>query len=229
MATGSLGVRMNNYFMDENNDSRTSYLLAPELMFGVSKKLMLHAEGFLSNRKAGNFSWNGESLYAKYRFYSEDDVHSHFRLAAFGKLSSTNVPIVQEAIDLNGSNKGFESGLIATKLMNKVAISATASFLHIKEYNAVGYSMSAGKLLLPKEYTSYKQVNLNAMLELLGQYNSTVSKGFLDMAPSLQVIINSVARLDAGMRIKIAGDLVRTADNTYFLRFEYNFFNLFSK
>ncbi|HMC99540.1 MAG TPA: hypothetical protein VKH37_05275 [Ferruginibacter sp.] len=242
MATGTLGIRMNNSFMYGSSSFDASYQFAPELMLGVNKKLMLHVEGFFNNSNNNRFSYVGIAGYAKYRFYSVDDVHSHFRMAAFGRISSSNSPIMQEAIDLNGSNTGYEAGLVATKLLNKFAYSASASFLYAMDNrggnkfvfgyshrNAFAYSASIGKLLLPKVYTSYKQTNLNAMLEFLGQANSASGRGYLDIAPSFQLIINSVARIDVGQRIKIGGNLQRTAANTGFLRLEYNFFNLFNK
>lgn len=227
--------------MFEKNNSIVGYVLAPEAMVGVNKKLMLHAETFLSDRKKGNFSFNGAAAYGKYRFYSIDEVHSHFRLAAYGKISSIDLPVTQQAIDLNGSNSGIETGVIATKLVNKFAFSSSASWLHAwdntggnkfiadADRNAIGVSLSFGKLLLPKNYVSYKQVNLNGMLEILGQYNPGLKKGYTDVAPSLQLIFNSVARADFAYRVQLGGSLQRNADNTGLIRFEYNFFNLFSR
>lgn len=242
MATSSAGLRLNNYFMQDRNSSKTAYLLVPELMYGASKKLMLHAEVFFSDLDNKNFSFRGGALYGKYRFYSADEVHSHFRIAAFGKYSSNNSVIDQEAIDLNGHNSGFEAGLIATKLLNKFAFSGSAAVLHATDNsndnkfyygngqrNAIGYTTSIGKLLLPKEYTSYRQTNLNVMVELLGQVNTGNSRGYLDIAPSLQLIINSVARVDIGQRIKLSGKLQRSAPGGTFVRLEYNFFNLFKR
>ena len=163
-------------------------------------------------------------------------------MAAFGRISRNTGVIDQEAIDLNGHHSGYESGLIITQLLNKFAFSATASFLHATDNggnnkfyygsgqrNALGYTASVGKLLLPKEYTSYRQTNLNAMVEFLGQVNTGNSRGYLDIAPSLQVIINSVARIDIGQRIQLSGKLQRTATGGTFVRLEYNFFNLLKK
>ena len=242
MATSSAGFRLNNYFMNEISSSKTDYHLIPEIMYGASKKLMLHGEFFFSNRSANSLSFEGGAVYVKYRFYSEDEVHSHFRMAAFGRYSLNNSAINEEAINLNGQNSGYETGLIATKLLNKFAFSATASLMHATDNsnghtfyygngwrNAVGYTASVGKLLLPKEYTSYRQTNLNAMIEFLGQVNTASNRGYLDMAPSLQLIINSVARIDVGERIKLSGNLQRTAPGGTFVRLEYNLFNLFKK
>ena len=238
MAAKSFGLRLNNYLMNETDTKRTNYHLIPEIMWGVSKHVMVHAEAFLSNRNKG-FVAEGGALYAKYRFYSVDDVHSHFRMAAFGRYSFNNSDVHQQAIDLNGHNSGYETGLIATKLKGKVAVAATASYLHAmdngkekfiygnKNRNAVNYTLSVGKLMLPKEYTSYRQTNVNLMIEMLGQANLNTCYSFLDVAPSVQFIFLSRMRLDAAYRIPLVKDLSKTAPGGYFVRLEYNIFNAY--
>jgi hypothetical protein len=44
----------------------------------------------------------------------------------------------------------------------------------------MNYTLSAGKLMPPKVYISYKQVNMNLMLELIGQPLNDNQKLFLD-------------------------------------------------
>src|SRR6185312_15955568 len=83
MAAKSIGLRINNYILGETNHSKTDYHLIPEIMFGVSKKVMIHGDVFFSNRTQG-FNAEGGSGYIKYRFLSNDDVQKHFRMAAFG-------------------------------------------------------------------------------------------------------------------------------------------------
>jgi hypothetical protein len=238
MAAKGFGLRLNNYLMNETATKRTSYHLLPEIMWGASKHIMLHAEAFLSNRNK-SFVAEGGALYAKYRFYTIDEIRSHFRMAAFGRYSFNNSDIHQQAIDLNGHNSGYEAGLIATKLKDRIAVSATASYLHAmdnnkeifiygnKNRNAVNYSLSAGKLMLPKEYKSYRQTNLNLMLEVLGQVNLKTGNSFLDVAPSVQFIFLSKMRLDAAYRIPLVKDLSRTSPGGFFVRLEYNIFNAY--
>ncbi len=238
MAAKSFGIRLNNYLMEEAATKKTDYHLLPELMWAASKQMMIHVEGFLSNRNKG-FVAEGMSIYAKYRLYTEDDVHTHFRMGVFAKYSFNNSDIHQPAIDLNGHNSGFEAGLVATKLINRIAISGSTCFLHALDNgkekflygpgnrNALNYTLSAGKLMLPKEYTSYKQTNMNLMVELLGQSNLKTGNTYLDMAPSVQFIFNSRLRVDVGYRYALIKKLERTSPNGFLFRLEYNFFNVY--
>ena len=238
MAAKSIGIRANNYLMFNKATGKPSYHLVPELMWGVSKRIMIHGEAFLSNRN-GRFVSEGGGVYAKFRFYSVDDVHSHFRVAAFGRYSFNNSDVHQQAIDLFGHNSGYEVGLVATKLVNKVALSATASALHATnngqekfiysdaKRNAINYTVSVGKLMLPKQYTSYNQTNVNFMVEMLGQTNVNSGKSFLDIAPSVQFIFLSRMRLDAAYRFPLVKDLSRTTPGGVFVRLEYNIFNAY--
>ena len=238
MAAKSVGIRWNHYWMKDNIANRFNYHLLPEIMWGVSKNMMIHAEAFLSNQQSG-FQLEGGALYAKYRLFSVDEVHSHFRVSAFGRYSSNSSEIHQQAIDFNGHNTGYEGGVVVTQLVKKVALSAGSSLLYAKDNRAekfsygdknrtaYTYTLSAGKLLLPAEYTSYGQTNLNVMLELLGQTSLGNGYSFLDMAPSVQLIVNSRMRLDMGYRFPLIHSLQRTAPKGVLLRMEYNIFNLY--
>jgi hypothetical protein len=139
-----------------------------------------------------------------------------------------------------GHNSGFEAGIVATQLLQKVALSSTLSI--VKAYDngndnkfsygsdkskAINHTISFGKLMLPKRYTSYKQTNVNLMIECLSQVNIGSGKYFIDIAPSVQVIINSQSRVDIGYRKEISSTLLRTAPNGVFIRLEHNIFNAF--
>lgn len=240
MPSHSLGVRLGNTLMHDAEAGRYDYHLIPELMWGANKRLMIHADAFISNQDK-DLAAEGGSLYAKYRFFSRDQVHNHFRMAAYGRYSLNNSIIHQEEIDLYGHNSGYQFGLVGTQLLHKVALSANASYLHatdngnenkfptVLSSNAFNYSLSVGKLLLPKEYTDYKQTNLNLMVELLGQTLSDNGRSYLDVAPSFQFIFNSQARIDLGYRQQLVSSMYRTAPNGFLLRFEYLFFNAFKK
>ena len=240
MAAKSIGLRFN-AMAGRGLEQRKMITLNPEIMFGISRKIMVHANAYWSNNQkvnaTDNVSFNGAGFYVKYRFFSEDEVHSHFRLAAFAKAASSNILIEQPAINLNGSNTGYETGIVATKLINKVAISASAAY--VKAYSNKGekfhyganasrafeYTLSLGKLMLPKDYTDYNQTNVNLMLEMLGQFNPALDIGYVDLAPSVQMIFKSRMRLDLGYRFPVNNNLFRITPRGFLVRLEYNIFN----
>ena len=187
----------------------------------------------------GGFETEGGSLYAKYRFFSEDAKQSHFRMALFARASKNRADIHQDEIETMGHNTGYEAGFIATKLLHKVAISSTISyerafdnkpgyiFPATQSNSAMNYTFSLGKLMLPKVYTSYNQTNVNLMFELIGQRLNGNQKSFLDIGPSIQFIVRSQARFDIGYRRQLYSTMERTAPNGFILKFEYLFFNVF--
>jgi hypothetical protein len=237
MPASSIAFRLDNWIMDEVNTEKINYHLIPQIRLGISKKLMLNANVFFSNRNR-QFKGEGGSLYAKYRFLSNDALQRHFRMAAFGTISYNNSDIHQEEINLQGHNTGFEAGLVATQLLYKVALSSSLSFVKAQNNGnhnkfiygsensrAINYSFSVGKLMLPKQYSNYQQTNLNFMTEILSQVNTGSGKYFVDIAPTLQLIINSATRIDLGYRKEISSNFLRTAPNGFFIRIEHNLFN----
>lgn len=238
MAAKSIGARATANITKDRSRNRIGYMLMPELMWGVSRKIMIHGAAFVSDATGRN-GVNGGEVYAKYRVYSQDDVHDHFRVAVFGKYAFTNSPVHDQYINLNNGNTGYEGGAVATKLHKKVALSASASYLHANlnrgqatdpggaVRNAVNYTASAGKLMLPKEYRTYGQTNLNLMVEMLGQTNLRSGQTVLDLAPSVQFIFGSRTRVDLGYRIPVVTSLYRNMQPGGLIRFEYNFFNVY--
>jgi hypothetical protein len=239
MAARSIGVRIDNSIMDEINSSKINYHLIPEIRVGVTKKLMIQGGVFFSNRN-DRFRAEGGSVYAKYRFLSNDAMQRHFRMAAFGRISYNNSDIHQEEINMYGHNTGFEAGVVATQLLRKVALSTSASFVKASDNGnnnkfiygsgdskAVNYTFSIGKLMLPKQYKDYRQTNLNLMVEFLNQVNAGSGKYYMDVAPSIQMILNSQSRIDLGYRKQLSSTMIRTAPNGFFIRLEHNFFNAF--
>src|SRR3954466_8242548 len=67
IAAGAIGFRLNNSIMDERNSAKINYHLIPEVMAGISRKLMVSGNVFFSNRSEV-FRGEGGSLYMKYRF-----------------------------------------------------------------------------------------------------------------------------------------------------------------
>lgn len=237
MPAKSAGLRLTNWVMDETATTRINYHFIPELMWGVNKNLMVHVEGYVSNRSE-KLSPEGGAIYAKYRFFSYDNMYRHTRMAAFVRASTNNADIHQEEIATNGHNTGYQVGAIATQLLHKTALSSTVYYEKAmdntgkgNEYpwwqadQAINYTLSAGRLILPTSYKSYKQTNLNVMLELWGQKLLGNGKSFLDIAPSVQLIFNSQTRLDIGYKHQLYSNMARTAPNGLLLRLEHLLFN----
>ncbi|RZK43958.1 MAG: hypothetical protein EOO90_01480 [Pedobacter sp.] len=251
MPAKSIGVRLTNEGL-LSSDFRNRSIA--EVMVGLNKNIMFHAQGFFSDMD-GKYKAEGASLYVKYRFLSLDDAQSHFRAAAFGRVSSSNRNMLSEDINLEGDNAGVQGGLIFTQLLHKLALSATVaynkSFNNEKALYAqvipdfhgfvpmmqstfpsemISYSLSSGYLLLPFVYKNYKQPNFNLYFEVLGKTNPANGRSYIDFAPAVQVILNSKTRIDLGYRFQASGNMPdRYLKNMYLARLELNFFNALSK
>lgn len=233
----SLSVNVMNSLFKEVFEPGNNYHLMPEVTYGINKKLMVRGSAFISNRSNQLYT-EGGSVMAKYRFYSEDDLNSHFRMAAFGRYSLNRADIHQEQLEIQGHNTGFEAGLIATKLIHKLAISSSVSFEKVTNNSnykfpsnfgnsATNFTLSFGKLMYPKRYTSYKQTNINLMLEVVGQTINTNGKTFVDIVPAIQFIFNSQARIDIAYRNELyKSSMIRTAPNGLYFNLYYTFFSL---
>lgn len=237
MPAHTLGIRASNWLMGERGTGRVNYHFIPELMWGVNKNLMIHAEGFISNRNAG-LAAEGMGIYAKYRFFSKDTLYRHFRAAAFGRVTTNNAPIHQEEIMTNGHNSGYTLGLIATQLLHKQALSATFSFERAMDnfggnefparqsQNALNLALSTGRLCYPDRYLHYGQTNLNLMGEVLVQQLLGTNLRYVDFAPSVQLIFNSQTRVDVGYRMELYGNMERTAPSGLLIRVEHLVFGI---
>jgi hypothetical protein len=233
----SLGVNVLQSLFKEKAESGYNYHLMPEVTYGFNRNLMFRATAFVSNR-GKDLVTEGGSLFTKYRFYSSDDLNSHFRMAAFGRYSFNNADIHQEQIEIMGHNTGFETGIVATTLIKKLAISSSVSFEKALDNkpsypfpanqgdNATNYTLSFGKLMYPKKYTSFKQTNINLMLEFVGQTINENGKSYLDAVPVVQFIFNSQARVDLGYRHELLSSMTRSAPNGVYFNLYYTFFDL---
>lgn len=233
----SLAVNIMQSTFKEKFEPGYNYHLMPEITYGVNKNLMVRGSAFISTRTNELYA-EGGSVMAKYRFLSSDDLNSHFRMAAYGRYSFNRADIHQEQIEILGHNTGFETGIIATKLIHKLAISSSLSFEKALDNKpnypfpsnlgnkATNYTLSFGKLMYPKKYTNFKQTNINLMVEFVGQTINENGKSFLDVVPSVQFIFNSQARLDFAYRQELISSMVRSAPNGFYLNLYYTFFNL---
>ena len=247
MATGSIGLRLNTRIFKMETAGDFSYRLNPELMIGVNNRLMLHLNLYASDMYQPSLRWEGAGIYAKYRFYSNDDVQTHFRIAVFSMISLIDNPVslksgnqtyTSDEIDLDGNNSGLLAGLVATQLLHKLALSGSVAFtnrwdnldaskLPGQPAEGVNYSFSGGYLIWPTVYKNFRQTNINLYAEFLGSSSLDKKSYFLDAAPAIQFIFNSISRLDFSWRMQLSGDMERLSKNEYIIRYEYNFLNAF--
>ncbi len=221
------------------HNKEREFRFSPEIQIGVSKNLMTAASVSFSNMFFEDRQrFESARLYAKYRIYSKDDVHKHFRMAAFATGAWSNNELVYQEINLDGDNSGIQLGLVATQLINKFAASAGLSYVQQLEKQdkrplgfpfsnkAVQYNFSMGYLLFPMKYKNYQQVNMNLYCEFLGQQSTDIKSGFIDMAPALQFIIKSSTRLNFGSRFQLKGNAHRMANQSLFISVEHYFLNM---
>lgn len=215
----------------------------PEIMLGINKNWMVHAGATFANMHTDNFRWESVYLYGKYRFLSSDDLHSHFRMAVFGEAAYSRSPFHFDELSFQGDKSGVQVGVIATQLWHKLAVSGTVSHLQSLDgsrndktqyvpsriYQAMNYSLSAGYLLLPFEYTDYKQTNLNLYAELLAQQSLDRKAYYVDFAPAVQLIFNSTTKLNLGYRFQLGSDMQRMAKNSWLISVERAFLNALKK
>lgn len=238
MPAHSISLKLTDHFVTSDNIyNRFSHRLMPQVMFGISKKFMFHIGGTIANMHTPDFRYESVNFYAKYRFLSNDEIHKHFRMAVFTEASATKAPFHYDEITLMGDKSGVDLGLIATQLWHKLAVSATVTHTQVldksrnnkvlyvpsRNYQSINYSLSAGYLVLPKEYTDYKQTNLNLYLEVLAQQTLDRKTYYVDMAPALQLIFNSNAKLNIGYRFQATGNMNRMTDNSWQVSFERTF------
>lgn len=245
MPAKSVALKTSGYFFNDIHSNRITQRYMPELMLGLSRDWMVHTSLNFSNRDEASLQWEAVRLYGKFRFLSVDEVHKHFRIAAFGAATYSRNPLLHNEINLMmGDQSGIQAGVVATQLWNKLAVSGTISWNEVLDakrsnkvfadyfaFTSVNYSASAGFLLLPFEYKNYDQLNINLYTELLGSRNVgfNAEKYYMDLAPSVQAIIKSTAKLNLGYRFQLAGDIYRMTNNSWMISFEYIFLNALRK
>jgi len=240
MPAKSMSLKFSGMFGKGVHGNRIGQRFTPEAMFGVSKKWMIHGAFTLSNMYEGFYYFESVRGYAKYRFLSNDDVHKHFRMAAFATAAYSRNHLQHNELNLLGDHSGVQAGIIATQLLNKLAVSATVSETEVFDrkrwnkdlpqqyaFSEMNYSLSAGYLVLPMVYKDYNQTNLNIYTELLGGRNLDwkYEKYYLDFAPSLQLIFKSASKLNLGYRFQLKSDIYRNMKNYWMITYEHIFLN----
>ena len=236
---GTKVVRLtnSNIFLDGSNimgSIGNAFIVTPSLSYGISKKIMLSGSIQFANKPyeqdmTPNFGLNGFKIYSKQRILSTDKQKYHTRLSSFIKYSYHEDKFMKDNIDIDLQDTGFELGLIGTQLINKLAISITTAITRISNIdekltqgstvkwqttnlNTFKNSISAGYLLFPRKYNSYKQTNFNLYVEYLT--NTIINENFpvrydkftSTFAPGIQFIIMSRSRLDFSYKIR-KGDM----------------------
>lgn len=244
MPAKALGLKYNGTFLKGYHSGKPEQRQMVQAQFGLSKNWMLHAATTISDMYSYPVTrWESANIYAKYRFLSNDDVHAHFRMAAFAEAAYSRNQMYYDELSLEGDQSGLQFGLIATQLLHKLAISATVSNIQVLHeqrndyqgenspypFSAINYSLSAGYLLLPRKYNSYKQTNLNLYLELLGSQTLDKKRYFVDLAPAMQLIFNSTTKLNLGYRFQLGGDMHRMSEQRWQLSVETLFLNALKK
>lgn len=196
-----------------------------QLEFSWKKNWMMHV----------GTNYTASDVYLQHRFYSADDIHSHTRLAFFARAINSPYNPNTNAIMMEGQQKLWNAGLIATRLQHKWASSLTAGWVHRYVGNTnytkegIQYIFSNGWLLYPKNYDNYQQTNVNFYVELIGQKLIGQSTSFLDIAPSIQLIFNSQAKLNLGYRWALSDNTNRMNNQSVYLSLDYLFFNALPK
>jgi hypothetical protein len=240
MPSHSLSAKLSTMYGTGIHSDRLLQRYMPEVMLGLNKNWMLHFSATFSDMHEPKFDFESVRFYAKYRFLSNDDVHKHFRMAAFAALSYSRNHLDHNELSLMGDHSGAQLGIIATQLWNRFALSSTVGITEMvddlrfqkrwpKEYafEAANFSLSSGYLLLPKEYTDYKQTNLNLYVEFLGGLNLDwkYERYFVDVAPAVQLIFNSTSKLNIGGRFELSSDIYRLMKNSIMISYEHIFLN----
>jgi hypothetical protein len=236
MPAKSVAVKISSRFQKGFHSGGFEQRYTPEIMLGLNKNWMVHAASSFSDMYTGDLRWEAAWMYVKYRFLSIDNIHRHFRMAAFVEYAYSRNALFYDELSLQGDHTGIQGGLIATQLLNKLAISSTISLLKVTSekpklfpdafpFSSLNYSLSAGYLVLPVSYTSFNQTNLNLYVEMLGQRTLDRPLYFMDVAPALQLIFNSNAKLNVGYRFQLNSNMHRMSRTSWLVSYERTFLN----
>lgn len=206
------------------------------------------------SNKPNPFLMEGFSVYAKYRIISKDADHSHLRCALYGEFSGSFVAHREAEPLLMGGTPGAGAGLIITKLSKKLALSATAGYIHPFKYkepdslltfragNALVYTASLGYLLFPAKYKSYKDLNINLYVECMNKifgnasyahhglivntdfYPVLMAGQYSEVRPAIQCIINSNTRIDLSVSLPVYQRIALRAYPVYMLNIQRYFY-----
>ncbi len=244
MPARSLTLRSRTHMMGPNAMyDRFTFRNGIQLVAGLTKRWTMRVGGNWGNMQTYRVKPESFGVYSRYRLLSVDEVHRHFRLAAFLEGAYTAAPFRHDEVSLMGDKSGIEAGLIATQLRHKLALSLSASHtqvLHYSRKNAgwfgpartfqtLQFSGSGGYLLFPRAYKDYRQTNLNLYAELLAQRSLDNGTFYFDLAPALQLIFSSRTKLNLGYRFQLNGTMDRMDERSWLLTLETTWLGFFKK
>lgn len=181
---------------------------------------------------SARYPYGFDGIYAstKFRVVTIDGKNRHFRIAGFGEVGLNQTNHMDAYPSLKGDHSGLGIGLILTLLNKRFAGSLSISLneffersgtiksdFSFKPGRAYNLAMSMGYLVLPRSYTSYKNLNLTVYFEVLCKKyaNPVVSRqgyfinyeqfeylraGFwIRGYPGIQLIFNSKLRFDLSL------------------------------
>ena len=131
MPAKSISLKLSSMLGKGPHSERIMQRYMPEIMLGLNKNWMLHGSITFSDMHESYVYFESAKLYAKYRFYSNDEVHKHFRMAAFGSAIYSRNQLNYNEINMYGDQTAAQVGVIATQLWNKLAISGTVSLIEV--------------------------------------------------------------------------------------------------
>jgi hypothetical protein len=244
MPANSIGLKWGTMLSRGVHSKKIMQRHMPEVMFGLNKEWMVHAGLNFSDMHGQKMIWEGARFYTKYRFLSVDEMHKHFRMAAFAAAVYSRNHLDHNEINMMGDQSAVQAGLIATQLWHKLAISGTGSLVEVLDntrwskatpdsfaFRAFNYTISAGYLLFPVQYKDYDQINVNLYAELIGSRNLNFDneKYFVDLAPSVQFIIKSTGKLNLGYRFELSSDISRISKRGFLISYEHLVLNALKK
>ncbi|NBR36395.1 MAG: hypothetical protein EBT80_03280 [Chitinophagales bacterium] len=243
MPARSLTVRSRTHLMGSNAMyDRFTFRNSIQFVAGLTGRWTMRVGGTWGNMQTYSVKPESFGFYSRYRLLSSDDIHRHFRLAAYVEGAYTAAPFRHDEVTLMGDKSGVEAGIIATRLSHRFALSFTGSHTQVlhatrksawvgpsRTFQTLQFSLSGGYLLLPKEYTDYRQTNLNLYAELLGQRSLDNNRYYLDLAPALQLIFSSRTKLNLGYRFQLGATMDRMAQSSWLLTLESTWLGFFKK
>ena len=184
-----------------------------------------------TRRKLSDTGFGDLFVVAKYQLLQKDGPGKTTRITALGRVKfptgddnetdeeGTPLP---PALQLGTGSVDYSSGLIFTHIVRRIGVNADVIYNFNTEANnfafgdTLRYDVALGYRLLPKVYDRYPATQLNAFLELNGQFARRSQAGGVSvrdsggnvplLSPGVQLIYGTFL-VEASLRIPVAQDL----------------------